>query len=165
MKKHALLMTVLLALPVAAWSEPAQDKLADKYSAFAGSPEKAKALVNDLRNGSFTQSSGKMGYGNVDITLALAEARLKDQGVSNPTRDQLKNTINDILKLRADGKGWGQIANSYGFKLGEVMRHEKAERPARVAHQRMDRAERPEKLERPEKPARPERPDTPHRAR
>jgi hypothetical protein len=62
--------------------------------------------------------------------------------------------LEGILRMRADGKGWGQIAQTLGFKLGEVKRADKAEpragRPDRVA--KAERPQRPEKPERPEKP-------------
>ena len=63
---------------------------------------------------------------------------------------QLEAAVMDITRMRADGKGWGQIAEAKGFKLGEV------KRPDHVA-----RAERPEKPEKPEKPERPEKPQRP----
>lgn len=91
-----------------------------------------------------------MGYGNVDNALALAEATLQKKGITNPTPAQLESALMEILKMRADGKGWGQIAQAKGFKLGEV------KRPERVAG-----AERPEKAEKPERPERPEKPHRP----
>ncbi len=58
-----------------------------------------------------------MGFGNVDIALALTEARLRPN--ATPTPNQLKATLLEILNKRAAGDGWGKIANSYGFKLQE----------------------------------------------
>jgi hypothetical protein len=108
----------------------------------------------------FTPPTGKMGYGNVDNALALAEASLKEKGITQPTPAQLGASTMDILRLRADGQGWGQIAQSYGFKLGEV------KRPERVAKvERAERAHKPEKPERPERPERPEKPERPGKAR
>src|SRR3546814_15632160 len=34
--------------------------------------------------------------------------------------------LNGVLAARAAGEGWGEIANSMGFKLGDVMRSPKA---------------------------------------
>jgi hypothetical protein len=99
-----------------------------------------------------------MGYGNVNIALSLAEASLKQQGITNPTPEQLQGALMGVLRQRANGKGWGQIANSMGFKLGEVVRPEKhvqAERPEKPV--RPDKPERPDRPERPEKPERPGR--------
>ena len=156
-----------LALPATAQNA---DTLVQRYADLAGSEQNAKALVSGLREGSEVKLNGgkttvtfdpptqKMGYGNIDNALALAEASLKAQGISNPTPEQLKASLTGVLQMRADGKGWGQIADSLGFKLGEVKRSEKAERVDRV-----DKPARPEKPERPEKPARPDKPERPGR--
>ena len=75
-----------------------------------------------------------------------------------------------VLQMRSDGKGWGQVAQTLGFKLGDVMRNERAERVAQNQRfekpqngERMERAERPEKPGRPQRPERPERPEKPER--
>jgi hypothetical protein len=166
------LSSMLLALPLAGRAQ-SQTQLVDKYSTFAGSDANAKSLVTGLREGkevkltdgktttSFTPPTGKLGEGNVNIALALAQESLKEKGITNPTPDQLKSALSGILQQRADGKGWGEIANSMGFKLGDVMRSDKADKVAkdRDARERTARAERPEKPARPEKPERPERPE------
>jgi hypothetical protein len=152
----------LLALPLVARAETG-DQLATQYSAFAGSDANSKSLVDGLRDGkqvtltdgktstTFTPPTGKMGFGNVKIALALAEADLKKQGVTQPTPAQLKAEMTRLLQERADHKGWGVIAQERGFKVGELMRAEKPERQAR--------ADKPERAGRPEKPERPERPE------
>jgi len=119
-------------------------------------------LTSGSTTTSFTPPTGKMGNGNVNIALALADASLKQQGITNPTPDQLKTTLSGILQQRADGKGWGQIANAMGFKLGDVMRSEKADKVAqdrRARDEHADRAGRAERAERPERPERPEKPE------
>jgi hypothetical protein len=154
-----------------------RDRLVNEYSTFAGSPQNAQALVGGLRDGSditlktkmadgketsttFTPQAGKMGYGNVNIALSLAKADLNKQGITNPTPQQIEGSLKNILGARADGKGWGEIANSMGFKLGEVMRSEKAQ-----GHERGERHARAERPERPERPQRPDRPERPERGR
>ena len=148
----------------------------------------------------FTPASGKLGYGEVNIALSLASAELLKLGITNPTAEQLKTVLNGgtittttaagttttptststkltgILTMRADKMGWGQIANSLGIKLGDVMRNEKGDSVAKDGSQvaseksdgrvakadkvsRPDKVERPVKLERPEKVERPERPE------
>jgi hypothetical protein len=155
----------LLALPFAALPQ-SSEQLVERYTTLAGSKQNATSLVTGLRDGkqvkltrgtstkTFTPPTGKMGYGNVDSALALAEASLKEQGIAKPTPAQLEKSLMDILKMRADGKGWGQIAHSLGFKPGDVKRSDKAEpragRPDRVA--KTERPHKPEKPERPEKP-------------
>jgi len=169
MFRTALLLTAsaLLALPLALWAQAesaaktteSADHLIQKYTPLAGSGDNAKSLVTGLRDGtavklssgttstSFTSPTGKMGFGNVNIALSLAEANLKQQGITNPTSEQLQGALMGVLQQRADGKGWGQIANSMGFKLGEVVRPERPEKPVR-----------PDKPERPDRPDKPERP-------
>ena len=170
-KRAALLLTAsaLLALPLALWAQAesaaktteSADRLIQKYTPLAGSEDNAKSLVTGLRDGtevklssgttstSFTSPTGKMGFGNVNIALSLAEASLKQQGITSPTPQQLQSSLTGILDQRASGKGWGQIANSMGFKLGEVVRPERPEKPVRP-----DKSERPDRPDKPERPGR-----------
>ena len=78
---------------------------------------------------------------------ALAEASLQQKNISNPTPAQLEASVTEVLKLRADGMGWGEIARRYDTTVGAVKRPE-----------RVSRVERPEKPQRPERPEKPERP-------
>ena len=86
------------------------------------------------------------------IALSIAQADLKKKGITDPTPEQLKAEMTNLLQDRADGGGWGKLAQERGFKLGELMRSERAERVARA-----EKPERPGKPERPEKPERPDR--------
>ena len=163
--KRTFVFMALLALPFAAWPEN-RDQLVKDFSDFAGSEANSKSLVDGLRDGkevklsdgktttTFTPPTGKMGNGNIKIALALAEADLKKQGVANPTPAQIKAEMTKILQERADHKGWGVIAQERGFKVGDLMRSEKAEKAEQQA-----RADKPERGERGERPERPERPD------
>lgn len=153
----------------------------------------------------FTPDTGKLGYGNVRIALSLAEASLAKQGITDPTSAELAAALNGgtlvlangstvslqgVLAARAAGEGWGQIANSLGFKLGDLMRSPKAVSAAAAqghAHIQVARvevsehgsrpdathpdhlgkpdvAQRPERVDVPERPERPERPDRPDHA-
>jgi hypothetical protein len=167
----AFIAATLVALPAFAQS---QEQLVSRYTAFAGSKENASSLVTGLRDGkqvtltrgttkeTFTPPTGKMGYGNVDNALALAEASLAKQGIKNPTPAQLEAALvgkDGVLTARAAGQGWGQIANSMDIKLGDVKRSDKA--PERVS--KVDRPDKPEKPENPQKPERPEKPEKPAR--
>lgn len=155
---------VLMALGVPAVAQNA-DTLVQRYTEFARSKENAHALVTGLRDstpvtlsgGNSTTTihppTGKMGYGNVDNALALAEASLQKQGITNPNAEQLKTSLLAVLQMRADGRGWGEIANSLGFRVGDIKRADNAERVAGV-----ERPGRPERPARPEKPERPVRP-------
>ena len=58
-----------------------------------------------------------MGFGNVDIALALTEAKLRPN--ASPKPGELKSNLLEILGKRASGQGWGDIAKGYGFELKE----------------------------------------------
>ena len=175
MKKQRWIATsVALAVVAAAWLAVAhaalaqsRDALVEKYTSLAGSKDNSAKLVDGLRDSSdftigstkFAPPTGKLGYGEVNISLSLTSARLHDKGIDNPTPQQLQTSLNEVLSQRAAGKGWGEIAHAMGFKLGEVMRNPKADRPERVTRQaKMERPERPARPEKPERPDRPERP-------
>ena len=165
--KRTIMLLALLA-PLAAWPEN-RDQLVKEYSDFAGSDANSRSLVDGLRNGkevkltdgktttTFTPPTGNMGNGNVKIALALAEADLRKRGVTNPTPGQIKAEMTKILQERADHKGWGKIAQERGFKVGDLMRSDKAERNERA--DKPERQARADKIERPERPEKPEHPD------
>ena len=148
---------------VATASVPAS-RLADRYADLAGSPEAATALVTQLREGAdfvvteevtttttnadgttttttslvertVANPNGAMGYGEVNITLAMAQA-LVDGGVfadlqsaltgssttvTNPDGTTTTTVEGGVLAMRADGMGWGQIAKELGYNLGELV--------------------------------------------
>ncbi len=167
------------------------NKLVSQFSTFAGSTDNAKALVTGLRTGSsitltssgttgssttFTPPTKPMGFGNVNISLALAQASLAQQGITNPTPQQIQaalvggsvttsrgtTTLPGILTLRSEGKGWGVIAKSQELNLGKVVSGTKTDKSEKVA-ERTQKAERAEKVERPEKMERPERVERPEK--
>ena len=128
-------------------------KIATDFSSFAGSTPNADALVGGLRNGTvitlsstdakgvttsttFTPPTGKMGYGNVYTSLALAKQQLAGLGITDPSAQQIQaalaggtvtgangqsTTLTGVLALRSQGMGWGQIAQTLGYKLGPVI--------------------------------------------
>src|SRR5438045_6315598 len=115
-------------------------RLETTFSAFAGSTDNAESLIMGLRNGTpvtltdssgntstFTPATKKMGWGNVKIALALAQAQLTKAGITNPTSADIQTALNGgtitnsdgsttkmtgILTQRASGMGWGQIAQA-----------------------------------------------------
>src|SRR6186713_2111162 len=109
LKKIVIALALALPLGVAAQS---QDQLIDRYTKLAGSKQNATSLVSGLRDGqqvkltsgrtteTFTPPTGKMGYGNVDNTLALAEASLQKKGITNPTPAQLEAAVMEITRMR-----------------------------------------------------------------
>jgi hypothetical protein len=128
-------------------------KISSDFNSFLG-PD-SKAVVSGLRNGQWTYTTtgptgtatpttvtlptGKIGYGNVYISLALAKQQLAQYGITQPTPEQLQaallggsvmtlngttaNTyqLRGILTMRSEGMGWGQIAHELGYKLGPVI--------------------------------------------
>ena len=88
-----------------------------------------------------TTPTKPMGWGNVSHSLALARFALNQEGISNPTGAQLRAALDGgtimtadgrsltfagVLQQRADGMGFGRIAQSYGTTMGAVNRGIKA---------------------------------------
>lgn len=179
-------------------------KLASTYTTFAGSGANADALVEGLRNGTsitletattttntdgttsatttpttFQPATGKLGYGNANIALALAQNQLAKMGITDPTADEIEaalnggtvtladggtQTLRGVLALRAQGEGWGQIANTLGFKLGDVVSASKTGHAQAGAGHAQHGSEvastgRPDHPVHPVHPDRPQRPD------
>ena len=151
-----------------------ETKLATQYGVLAGSQANADSLIAGLRDGkpvllratpdstnpaaastTFTPATGKLGYGNVNIALALAQAALAKQGIASPTPEQLAAALNGgtvmtpkgnvtfagVLAQRQSGMGWGQIASAMGVKLGSVVSAAKANKP--LSQQRERQQEKP----------------------
>jgi hypothetical protein len=134
-------------------SSNTEAKLSAEFADFLGSEEQANAVVSGLRQGTaFSLDSptatpldttdasttstidpptDAMGYGNVRITLRLAQAELNELGITQPTNEELSaillggeingTQVDGILTLRADGMGWGKIAQEYGTTVGQIM--------------------------------------------
>jgi hypothetical protein len=143
-------------------------KISGEFSSFLGSD--SNAVVTGLRNGTpitltrttstpsatpgapavpvtsttiINPPTGKMGFGNVFISLALAKQQLGQLGITQPTPQELQaaltggtitNTgttaagatptstnLQGILTMRSQNMGWGQIAHKMGYKLGPVV--------------------------------------------
>jgi hypothetical protein len=174
-----LIAAVVAIVPFWAVAQSPVDRLAETYSNLAG--DNTKALVLGLREKSsivlspsvtIEPPTAAMGYGNIDIALALAQASLNEQNITAPTPEQLKAallggsvtradgvsaTLPGVLEMRAGGMGWGEIAQALDFKLGELMRSERAQRVALEG--RGGRPDRPERLMKPERPDRPQKPE------
>ncbi|MDP3825740.1 MAG: hypothetical protein Q8Q74_04255, partial [Polaromonas sp.] len=160
-----VLAQVATTTTTTATSKPATE-LATTYSTFAGSDANATALVNGLRTGksitltstsdatgtpasstTFTPATSQLGYGNVNIALALAKAELTKQGITDPTPAQLQAALNGgnvttptgstalpgVLQMRSEGQGWGVIAKTLGFNLGAVISASKTDKGVAAA--------------------------------
>ena len=128
-------------------------RISSDFLQFSGSSANADGLVGGLRAGTpitlsstdakgvttsttFTPPTGKMGYGNVYTSLALAKQQLAGLGITDPSAQQIQaalvggtvigangqsTALTGVLTLRAQGMGWGQIAQNLGYKLGPVI--------------------------------------------
>jgi len=120
------------------------DRTSPRFQSFAGSSDNYSSLATGLRSGSaitltgsgetvtFNSPTKPMGYGNVTRSIDLAQRQLAAQGITNPTPTQLQTamtggtitnangtvTYDGVLKLRADGMGWGQIARKVDVHPG-----------------------------------------------
>jgi hypothetical protein len=132
-------------------SSTPETNISNDYSYFLKNVD-SKQVVTNLRSGQWTTTTtdpttntttttsealptGKMGFGNVKISLALAQESLRQQNIMQPTSEQLHTalvggqmvpgdsttTTNGILQMRSEGMGWGQIAQKYDVKLGQLM--------------------------------------------
>ncbi|AYH45481.1 hypothetical protein [Azoarcus sp. DN11] len=130
----------------------AAESMAKDFSPLVGSQTDALALIQGLHTGTAVvlqpgstatpesrpvtvTPTAPMGYGNVFITLALAQASLTQAGITKPTSAELAAALTGgtivvngqatnfqgILTMRAAGMGWGKIAQENGFKLGRVI--------------------------------------------
>jgi hypothetical protein len=85
---------------------------------------------------SFQPATGKLGYGSAFISLTLAQESLAKAGITQPIPAQIEAALNGgsvtgsngtavslagVLTLRAGGKGWGDIAQTLGVKLGRAV--------------------------------------------
>jgi len=129
-------------------------KISNQFDYFLKNVD-SQQVITGLRNGQWTYTTtttsstgtpvqttntatfptGKMGWGEVDISLALAQQRLNQYGITQPDSTQLSTALmggeivpgdpttatTGILQMRADGMGWGQIAHQYNLNLGKVM--------------------------------------------
>lgn len=117
-------------------------------------------------------TNGQMGFGEVSLTLGLAESLLGPGASYTDITDVLYGDAG-ILAMRAEGMGWGEIYQSFDMKVGDVMKGVKSNRVADVdtlnrgQAKRLEKLDvvnlekggRPEKVERVEKAARPDKPE------
>ena|SRR5688572_11257577 len=185
MLKALFAAAALASLPIAAAAQAPVERLVESYRDFAGS--RTEALVLGLRDKTtivlsptvnIEPPTARMGYGNIDLALALAQASLGEHNISQPTPEQLRAallggdvtradgvtaTLPGVLDMRAGGMGWGEIAQALGFKLGHLTRAERVALGERGRPEHAGRPDKPERPSRPERPERPERPDKPQR--
>jgi hypothetical protein len=157
-KVHATQAAQMDSLATTQGGAKVSGRISADFLDFSGSTSNSDALVGGLRNGTaitlsstdakgvatsttFTPPTGKMGYGNVYTSLALAKQQLAGLGITDPTAQQIQaalvggtvtapngqtTALTGVLTLRAQGMGWGQIAQTLGYKLGPVISGMKA---------------------------------------
>lgn len=168
------LKAVMLSAALAGWlaitpptlaADAPQGSLVTAYSGLLGSETNATSTVQGLRTGTtislassdptqpartFSAPTQPMGYGNINITLALAEKSLQQVGITDPTPEQVQAallggmvqtatgpvSLAGVLAARAAGMGWGEIAQSLGVKLGSIVSASARAKKADVARQK-----------------------------
>lgn len=86
-----------------------------------------------------------------DFAAEIAKADLAQDGISNPTHQQLGVATSEVQAMRESGMGWGVIANSLGLRLGEVV--SAANRTRHADDARMDQADKSQKSQKSTKTA------------
>lgn len=121
--------------------------LTSYFATFAGSDANAQDLIEGLRSGSsitlaavgqstasFTPPTSTMGYGEVAISLGLAQQLLASYGITDPTPQEIEaalvggtvttsngtQSLTGVLSMRSSGMGWGEIAQKDGVNLGSI---------------------------------------------
>ncbi len=173
---------------------PVLDANGDPVLDANGNPQTTTTTVER----SIANPAGPMGYGEINITLSMAQALLEsgaypdlqsaltglETTVTNADGTTTTTSSGGVLVMRADGMGWGQIAQELGFNLGTLMSaangngkaqsatarapksgaSAKPEKAAKVDKpDKPDRAERGAAVDRPTPPERVERPERPQR--
>jgi len=77
---------------------------------------------NQLESNAMEDDADPIEFGEVSLTLGLAESLLGDGASPQEIADLLHNAEGEgILDMRADDMGWGQIFDTYGTTAGAVM--------------------------------------------
>ncbi len=119
----------------------ARDRIAQRFHRDTHLPVDRGRWHDDDDTVEITPPTKPMGWGNVSHSLALAQVALNQQGITNPTGAELRAALDGgtimtadgrsvtfagVLQQRADGMGFGRIAQSYGTTMGAVNRGIKA---------------------------------------
>lgn len=89
-------------------------RLAQRYAQLAGSTEAAAELVGRLHG---TAADGRaMAYGEIDTALALSGALVESGNAAN-----FDTAVDTVTGLRAEGMGWGRIAQELDVDLGAAV--------------------------------------------
>lgn len=89
-------------------------QLAERYAELDGSTEAAAGLVQSLHDG--TADGTAMAYGEIDTALALSGALVESGNAAN-----LDAAVDTVTALRAEGMGWGRVAQDLDLDLGAAV--------------------------------------------
>lgn len=89
-------------------------QLAERYAQLAGSTEAASELVGRLHG--TTADGSAMAYGEIDKALALSGALVESGGAAS-----FDTAVDTVTGLRAEGMGWGQVAQTLDVDLGAAV--------------------------------------------
>jgi hypothetical protein len=106
-------------------ASPRAAGLAASYGPSVGTADETGTLIDGMRTGKdvtlgdvTVSGTGKtMGFGNIDIAMALA----KSQVAADATSKDFLSSLDKVMDLRSSSMGWGQIAKDLGVNLGQVM--------------------------------------------
>ncbi len=98
--------------------------IAAQYGASIGTTEEAGAVIDGMRTGkdvtvgdvTVSGTGNSMGWGNVEIAMALA----KSQVAADATSKEFLSALDQVMDMRSSGMGWGRIAKDLGVSLGQV---------------------------------------------
>ena len=98
----------------AAQADIRAEQLAVRYADVAGSMEAAASQVTRLQAAS--ADAGAVAYGEIDTTMALSAAMVRSGAAIG-----FDTAIDTVSDLRAEGMGWGQVAQQVDVDLGAAM--------------------------------------------
>lgn len=102
------------ATQAAAQPDVRAEQLAAHYADVAGSTEAAAAQVARLQ--STSADAGAMAYGEVDTAMALSAAMVESGAATG-----FDTAVDSVAGLRAEGMGWGEIAQQFDVNLGAAV--------------------------------------------
>jgi len=174
-----LIAGVALVIPVAALADDAKDipknerqlqaeaKQLDADAARASSTSEGQRRLDERLAKQFNVDPSvvtglrnrNLSPGQATIALALSQELVKQGKAPNQ-----QAALDQILKERQAGKGWGVIAHEFQLKLGHVVSEvKKADKAADNIAGKPDKPDHVAKVDKPDKPEKPARPEKPGR--
>jgi hypothetical protein len=134
----------LAATPAGVEADGYSERLVSEFSPLVGTQEDTEALVNSLRSGqaagatgaaSVAPATGPLSYGEARLALKLAQGTLAQNGVTQPSGEQLQAALHGgtletangpkvlpgVLPQRAQGASWGSMAQGVGMSVEDLI--------------------------------------------